>query len=71
MPDSTVMRRLADALLLGAAMTMANSLWLGLALIDPASSAVNLAAVGLIGGVASLLVTLVLCYVLRDRGKPR
>jgi hypothetical protein len=59
------------ALLLGAAMTMANSLWLGLALIDPANSAVNLAAVGLIGGVASLLVALVLCYALRDRGKPR
>jgi hypothetical protein len=59
------------ALLLGAAMTMANSLWLGLALVDPPGSAVNLAAVGLIGGIASLLLALVLCYALRQRGQPR
>lgn len=59
------------ALLLGAAMTMLNSLWLGLALVDPPHSSVNLAAVGLIGGVASLLVALVLCYALRQKGQPR
>jgi hypothetical protein len=59
------------ALLLGAAMTMANSLWLGLALVDPPGSAVNLAAVGLIGGIASLLLALVLCYALRQKGLPR
>jgi hypothetical protein len=59
------------ALLVGAAMTMANSLWLGLALVDPPGSAINLAAVGLIGGIASLLLALVLCYALRHKGKPR
>jgi hypothetical protein len=61
----------AAALLLGAAMTMANSLWLGLALVDPPASAVNLAAVGLIGGVASLLIALVLCYAVRTKARPR
>lgn len=55
------------ALLLGAAMTMANSLWLGLALVDPPASAINLAAVGLIGGTAALLVALALCYALRTK----
>jgi len=60
----------AAALLLGAAMTMANSLWLGLALVDPPGSSVNLAAVGLIGGGASFLVAVVLCYALRQRGQP-
>ncbi len=55
------------ALLLGAAMTMANSLWLGLALVDPPASTVNLAAVGFIGGIASLLLALVLCYALRPK----
>jgi hypothetical protein len=59
------------ALLLGAAMTMANSLWLGLALVDPPGSAINLAAVGLIGGIASLLLALILCYALRQKGQPR
>lgn len=59
------------ALLLGAAMTMTNSLWLGLALVDPPESAINLAAVGMIGGVASLLLALVLCYALRQKGQPR
>ncbi len=59
------------ALLLGAATTMANSLWLGLALIDPPGSTVNLVAVGLIGGSASLLLTIVLCYALRPTGQPR
>ena len=59
----------AAALLLGAAMTMVNSLWLGLALVDPPQSAVNLAAVGLIGGIASLLIALVLCYALRQKGQ--
>ena len=58
------------ALLLGAAMTMANSLWLGLALVDPPESPINLAAVGLIGGIASLLIALVLCYALRPKGQP-
>ena len=57
------------ALLLGGATAMANSLWLGLALVDPPGSAVNLAAVGLIGGVASLLLALVLCYALRPKGR--
>jgi hypothetical protein len=61
----------AAALLLGAAMTMANSLWLGLALVDPPGSAINLAAVGLIGGIAALLVALLLCYALRQKGQPR
>jgi hypothetical protein len=59
----------AAALLLGAAMAMANSLWLGLALIDPAGSAVNLAAVGLVGGLASLILALILCYALRRKGQ--
>jgi hypothetical protein len=58
----------AAALLLGGATAMANSLWLGLALIDPANSAVNLAAVGLIGGIASLILALILCYALRPKG---
>lgn len=58
------------ALLLGAATTMANSLWLGLALVDPPASAINLSAVGFIGGIASLLLALVLCYVLRRKGQP-
>lgn len=61
----------AAALLLGGAMTMANSLWLGLALLDPPESSVNLAAVGLIGGIASLLIALVLCYALGPKGQPR
>ena len=56
------------ALLAGAAMTMANSLWLGLALIGEPSSPVNLASVGLIGGVASMLVAIILCYALRPKG---
>jgi len=59
----------AAALLLGAATAMANSLWLGLALIDPANSAVNLAAVGLVGGIASFGLALVLCYALRPKGQ--
>ena len=56
------------ALLLGAAMTMANSLWLGLALIATPEHPVNLAAVGFIGGIASLLLALVLWYALRAQG---
>jgi hypothetical protein len=56
------------ALLVGAAMTMANSLWLGLALIDPPSAPANLAAVGFIGGIASLTLSLCLWYALRPRG---
>ena len=56
------------AFLAGAAMTIANSLWLGLALVDPPASPVNLAAVGLIGGIASVLVAVVLCYALRTKG---
>jgi hypothetical protein len=59
------------ALLLGAAMTMANSLWLGLALIDPPASAANLVAVGFIGGIASLLLALVLWYALRPKTQAR
>ncbi len=55
------------ALLLGAVMTLTNSLWLGLALVGAPSSPVNLAAVGVIGGTASLLLALVLCYALRAR----
>jgi hypothetical protein len=55
------------ALLLGAAMAVANSLWLGLALIGAPASPVNLAAVGVIGGVASLLLALVLCYAFRPK----
>ena len=58
------------ALILGAAMTMANSLWLGLALIGAPASYVNLVAVGLIGGAASLLLALVLWYALRSKGRP-
>ena len=56
------------ALLAGAVAAMANSLWLGLALVDPPASPVNLAAVGLVGGAASVLVALVLCYALRPKG---
>ena len=56
------------ALLAGAATAMANSLWLGLALIGEPASPVNLASVGLIGGIASVLVALVLCYALRPKG---
>ena len=55
-------------LLAGAAMTMANSLWLGLALVGQPASPVNLASVGLIGGVASMLVAVILCYALRPKG---
>ena len=61
----------AAAFVLGAAMTMANSLWLGLALIGAPASYVNLVAVGLIGGVASLLLVLVLWYALRPKAGPR
>lgn len=57
----------AAAFILGAAMTMANSLWLGLALIGAPESAVNLVAVGLVGGTASLLLTLFLGYALRSK----
>ncbi len=57
----------AALLLLGAAMAMANSLWLGLALIDPAADPVNLAAVGLIGGVASFALAAGTGYVLRGK----
>ena len=56
------------ALLLGAGVTMANSLWLGLALIDPPASPPNLAAVGFIGGIASLILSLCLWYALRPKG---
>lgn len=56
------------ALLAGAAMTMANSLWLGLALVGRPAAPVNLASVGLIGGIAAVLVALVLCYALRAKG---
>ena len=59
------------ALLLGAAMTMANSLWLGLALIDPPQHPVNLVAVGFIGGIAALLLALGLCYALRPKTQAR
>lgn len=59
------------AFVLGAAMTMANSLWLGLALIGAPASYVNLVAVGLIGGAASVLLALVLWYALHPREKPR
>ena len=58
----------AAAFLLGAAMTMANSLWLGLALIDPAEDPVNLAAVGIIGGLASFVLAIAACYAVRERG---
>ncbi|HET7715410.1 MAG TPA: hypothetical protein VFK86_07260 [Bauldia sp.] len=58
----------AFAFLLGAAMTMANSLWLGLALVGTPSSAANLVAVGVIGGTASLLLAPVLWYALGSRG---
>ena len=61
----------AAAFVLGAAMTMANSLWLGLALIGAPASYVNLVAVGLIGGVASLLLVLVLWYALRPKAGQR
>jgi hypothetical protein len=61
----------AAAFALGAAMTMANSLWLGLALIGAPASYVNLVAVGLIGGAASVLLALVLWYALHPREKPR
>ena len=56
------------ALLAGAAMTMANSLWLGLALVDPPASPPNLAAVGFLGGIASLTLSLCLWYALRPKG---
>lgn len=56
------------ALLLGAATAMVNSLWLGLALIDPPSAPANLAAVGFIGGIASLIIALCLWYGLRPSG---
>jgi hypothetical protein len=59
----------ASAFILGAAMTMANSLWLGLALIGAPASPVNLVAVGLIGGATSLLIILVLWYALRLKGR--
>lgn len=59
----------ASAFILGAAMTMANSLWLGLALIGTPASAVNLTAVGLIGGVASTALTIVLRYLLSPKGR--
>lgn len=59
----------ALAFILGAAMTMANSLWLGLALIGAPESTVNLVAVGLIGGAASLLLVLVLWYALRPKAR--
>ena len=59
------------AFLLGAAMTMANSLWLGLALIATPQHPVNLTAVGFIGGIASLLLALVLCYALRLKTQAR
>jgi hypothetical protein len=52
------------ALLLGAATTMANSLWLGLALVGTPASAVNLISVGLVGGAASFVVARILCYAL-------
>jgi hypothetical protein len=52
-------------------MTMANSLWLGLALVGAPASSVNLTAVGFIGGVASLLLALVLCYALREKTRAR
>ena len=58
----------AAAFVLGAGMTMANSLWLGLALIGAPSSHINLVAVGLIGGAASLLLALVLWYAVRPKG---
>lgn len=56
------------ALFAGVAMSIANSLWLGLALVGRPASPVNLASVGLVGGVASFLVALVLCYALRPKG---
>ena len=56
------------ALLLGAAITIANALLFGLALIGAPSSPVNVAAMALIGGFASFLVALVLWYAFRRKG---
>ncbi len=56
------------ASLLGAAATIANSFWLGLALIDPPQSSANIVAVGLIGGGASVCLALLLA-VLGRAGK--
>jgi len=60
----------AAALLLGAAMTMANSVWLGLALLGEPAAPANLAAVGLIGGIASLLLAFVIGYSRGRQGAP-
>jgi hypothetical protein len=57
--------RAALATLFGAAVTIANSLWLGLSLVGSTDSPANLVSVGLIGGAASLLLALVLWYALR------
>mgnify|MGYP000412391114 CR=1 FL=1 len=54
--------------LLGAAITIADALLFGLALIGAPSSPANLAAMGLIGGLASFLVALVLWYAFRRKG---
>lgn len=59
----------AAAFVLGAAMTTANSLWLGLALIEPSDHPMNLTAVGIVGGVASFVLAAATCHLLRGKDR--